>query len=108
MALIVVFPVLPFVLAAAELCSMISGGNYLDFLPAEFALKRSEHYSAVRRVGVNRRVFLPPFSSALVTAEPLPVLLGFVALPAVIAEPHTFLSFCSGLVLKLVSLPSCK
>ena len=92
MALIVVFPVLPFVLAAAELCPVVPGGNHLDFLPAEFALKRSEYFGSIWRVGVYRRVFLPPLSSALVTAEPLPVLFWFVSTPAVIAELHTFLS----------------
>ena len=74
MALIVVFPVLPFVLAAAELCPVVPGGNHLDFLPTEFALKRSEHCSAIRWVGVYRRVFLPPLSTAFVTAKPLPFL----------------------------------
>ena len=92
MALIVVFPVLPFVLAAAELCPVVPGGNYLDFFPTELAFKRPEHCSPVWRVGVYRRVFLPPLSSALVTAEPLPVLPWFVSTPTIIAEPHTFLS----------------
>lgn len=92
MALIVVFPVLPFVLAAAELGPVVPGGNYLDFLPAEFALKRSEHYSAVRRVGVYWRVFLPPFFTAFMGTEPLPFLFWFVAPSAIIAELHTFLS----------------
>lgn len=92
MALIVVFPVLPFMLAAAELGPVVPGGNYLDFLPAELAFKRPEHCSAVRRVGVYRRVFLPPFSSALVTAEPLPALFWFVSTPTIITELHTFLS----------------
>ena len=92
MALIVVFPILPFVLTATELCSMISGGNYLDFFPAELALKLSEYFGSIWRVGVNRRVFLPPFSAAFVTAEPLPALFWFVSTPTIIAELHTFLS----------------
>lgn len=92
MALIVVFPVLPFMLAAAELGPVVSLGNYLDFLPAELALKRSEHFGAVRRVGVNRWMFFPPLSPALVAAEPLPSLPRFVSTPAVITELHTFLS----------------
>ena len=92
MALIVVFPVLTFMLAAAELCSMVPGGNYFDFLSAELALKRSEYCSAIWRVGVNRRMFLPPLSTALVTAEPLPALFWFVSPSTVIAKLHTFLS----------------
>ena len=92
MALIVVFPVLPFVLATAELCPVVSGGNYLDFFPAELALKRSEYFGSIWRVGVYRRVFLPPLSTAFVTAEPLPFLPWFIAPPAIIAELHTFLS----------------
>ena len=92
MALIVVFPVLTFVLITAELCPVVSCGNHLDFLPAELALKRSEHFGAVRRVGVNRWMFFPPLSPALVAAEPLPFLPWFVSTPSVIAELHTFLS----------------
>ena len=92
MSLIVVFPVLTFVLAAAELCSVVSGGDYLYLFSAELAFKRAEYFSAVWRVGVYRRVFLPPLSAALVTAEPLPSLPRFVSPPAVIAELHTFLS----------------
>ena len=92
MALIVMFPVLPFVLKTAELCSMVSGGNHLYFLPAEFALKRSEYFGSIWRVGVYRRVFLPPLSAALVTAEPLPFLFWFVSTTTIIAELHTLRS----------------
>ena len=92
MALIVVFPVLTFMLAATELCPVVPGGNHLDFLPAEFALKRSEYFGSIWRVGVYRRVFLPPFSTALVTTKPLPALFWFVSMATVIAKLHTFLS----------------
>ena len=92
MALIVVFPVLPFVLTATELCPVVPGGNHLDFLPTKLTLKRPEYFGSVRRVGVYRRVFLPPLSTAFVTAEPLPVLFWVVSTPAIIAELHTFLS----------------
>ena len=86
------FPVLSFVLATAELSSVASGGDHFDFFSAEFALKSPEYFSAVWRVGVYRRVFFPPLSAALVTAEPLPALFRLVTLPTVIAELHTFLS----------------
>ena len=92
MTLIVVFPVLPLMLTATELCPMVLGGNHLDFLPAEFALKRSEYFGSIWRVGVYRRVFLPPLSTAFVTAKPLPFLLGLIPPPTVITELHTFLS----------------
>lgn len=92
MTLIVMFPVLAFMLTTAELGPMVSSGNNLDFLPAELALKGSEYFGSIWRVGVNRRVFFPPLSTALMTAEPLSFLLGFVTFPTVITEPHTFLS----------------
>ena len=91
-ALIVVFPVLPFMLTTTELCPVVSGGHHFDFLPAKLALKLSEYFGSIWRVGVYRRVFLPPLSAALVTAEPLPALFWFVSTPTIIAELHTFLS----------------
>ena len=90
--LIIMFPVLPLVLTTAELSSVVSGGNNFHFLPAELALKGSEYFSAIWRVVVNRRVFFPPLSTALMTAEPLPLLLRFVTFPTIIAKIHTFLS----------------
>lgn len=55
-------------------------------------IKRAEYFSAVWRVGVYRRVFLPPLTTAFVTAEPLPALFWFVSTPTIITELHTFLS----------------
>lgn len=92
MTLIVVFPVLPFVLAATKLCPVVSCGNHLDFFPAELALKRPEYFGSIWRVGVYRWMFFPPLSAALVTAEPLPFLPWFKRFPAVIAELHTLRS----------------
>ena len=92
MALIVVFPVLYVHVGSSRTVFYGPGGNYFDFLSAELALKRSEYCSAIWRVGVNRRMFLPPLSTALVTAEPLPALFWFVSPSTVIAKLHTFLS----------------
>ena len=92
MALIVVFPVLPFMLTTAELGSVVSCGDHLDFLPAELALKRPEYFGSIWRVGVYRWMFFPPLSSTLVTAKPLPFLFWFIAPPTVIAERHTLRS----------------
>ena len=60
--LIVVLPVLPFVLTTAELCSMVSSGNHFDLFTAELALKGSEYFGSIRRVGVNQWVLFPPLS----------------------------------------------